>query len=65
MVTDENVEANTAALDVAAEAIAAIPDAADESAGAPIATTRVAVETFVAAFSAAEENTDAANTALD
>eukprot|EP00965_Chrysotila_dentata_P167877 5543653-Pleurochrysis_carterae.AAC.1 len=65
MVTGENVEANTAALEVAAEAIAAVSNAADESAGAPVATTGVAVETTVAAFSAAEENTDAANTALD
>eukprot|EP00965_Chrysotila_dentata_P021765 720642-Pleurochrysis_carterae.AAC.1 len=47
MVTDENVEANTAALDVAAEAVVVIPGAADESAGTPTATLDVAVETIL------------------
>eukprot|EP00965_Chrysotila_dentata_P100163 3308686-Pleurochrysis_carterae.AAC.1 len=66
MVTEENVEANTAALDVAADDIVVVPGAADESTpGTPTATLNVAVETTATAPSTAKEDADAANTALD
>eukprot|EP00965_Chrysotila_dentata_P247323 6207684-Pleurochrysis_carterae.AAC.1 len=62
---DENADAATDALNVAAEATAAAPGAAEEYAEAATAALDVAAEATAAAPGAADENADAVTAALD